>query len=188
MSAARARSWLLLLAAMLALAGPAGAHEIYKWVDENGVVHYGDARPAGTDAPVQTLHIPETNPPGYDPVAESRAVVAEAERIRESLAAERAAREEAADRQRALEAEARIAELERRVAEAEAAAYSARGIYAPFGRLHRRVFPPFLHRMPHRPHHRPPPRPPADDGPRPGWPGPGAAAAPASPSLAAPAA
>jgi hypothetical protein len=70
------------------------------------------------------------------------------------------------------------------VAAAEAAAYAARGSYAPFGLLHRRAFPPFLHRVPHR---RPPPRPPAEDGPRPGWPGPGAAATPAGPTLSPPA-
>ena len=33
--------------ACVALAGPASAAEIYKWVDENGTTHYSDTRPAG---------------------------------------------------------------------------------------------------------------------------------------------
>jgi uncharacterized protein DUF4124 len=40
--------------ACAALAGPASAVEIYKWVDENGTTHYSDTRPAGVKWQVVT--------------------------------------------------------------------------------------------------------------------------------------
>lgn len=156
------------LALLLTAAAPSGAHEIYKWVDENGVVHYGDARPENASSAVETLHIPEANPPDYDPAQAYRAIVEEAERIREQLAARRDAREDEEARERARAAEARLAELERRIAAAEETRYVT---YVPFGlRKHPRLFPHVRHRIPDR---RPPPRHPPDTGPRPGWPGPG---------------
>lgn len=44
-----------LLACMLGLCLPAAGENLYKWVDENGVVHYGDAVPA--EASRQERHI-----------------------------------------------------------------------------------------------------------------------------------
>lgn len=153
------------LGALLAIAtGPAVAHEIYKWVDAEGVVHYADEHPENAASVVETLHIPAANPPDYDPAEAYAAIVAEAERIREELAELRAAREDEIARERARAAEAKLAELEARVAAAEEAAYAGRGFYLPFG----------LRKHAHFPRgHRPPPRRPPDAGPRPGWPGPG---------------
>ena len=47
----RLASWtgsaLVASVAWVALAGPASAAEIYKWVDDNGTTHYSDTRPGG---------------------------------------------------------------------------------------------------------------------------------------------
>jgi len=40
----------LVLAVLLALADTATAETIYKWVDDQGITHYGDEPPSGTDA------------------------------------------------------------------------------------------------------------------------------------------
>src|SRR5690606_40415401 len=74
---------LALMGALLAASAPATAYEIYKWTDEDGVVHYGDERPQSAPSPVETLHVPETNSPDYDPAEARRAAIAEAGRIRE---------------------------------------------------------------------------------------------------------
>jgi hypothetical protein len=160
------------LFAVLAIATGAKAEEIYRWVDADGVVHYADARPEAAPSPVETLYIPDTNPPGYDPAAARREIVAEAERIRAELAALRQARAEQRAPADALAAEAEIAELERRLAAAEEAAYATRAVYRPFAfaHPHHRRFHPGMRHLPER---RPPPRREPDPGPRPGWPGPG---------------
>lgn len=157
-------------------AHPAAAYEIYKWVDGDGVVHYSQSRPAAAATPVETVSIPERNPPGYDPGEQYRAAVAEAERIRSELDERRAERQAEAERERARAAEERLAELERRVAAAEEAAYSARPLYASPGFLHHRF-----------PGHRPPPRRPRDPAPGEGWPGPWEPQAPPEPGFRAPA-
>jgi len=40
----------LLVAGLMLAAQPARAQQIYKWVDQNGVVHYGEAVPAGVES------------------------------------------------------------------------------------------------------------------------------------------
>ncbi|MCA1798442.1 MAG: DUF4124 domain-containing protein [Xanthomonadaceae bacterium] len=52
----------------LALAAPATAQQVYRWVDENGVVHYSDIRPAQS---YESMH--EGNPQGFDPAAQAEA-------------------------------------------------------------------------------------------------------------------
>ncbi|HLT90278.1 MAG TPA: DUF4124 domain-containing protein [Woeseiaceae bacterium] len=172
---------LALMGALLAASAPATAYEIYKWTDEDGVVHYGDERPQSAPSPVETLHVPETNSPDYDPAEARRAAIAEAGRIREALAARREARAAEEAQARALEAEARLAELERRVAAAEEAAY-ARAIRLPFAFVprHHGPFPPHREHRPPRDVHRLPP------GDRSGWPGPVEPAEPAAPGFRAP--
>ena len=50
-----------LAALMLALAVPAASAQVFKWVDENGRVHYGEKPPPGTKA--NAMKAPAT-PPG----------------------------------------------------------------------------------------------------------------------------
>ncbi len=161
----------ILLSAALcaAIALPAAAYEIYKWVDEDGVVHYSQWAPEDSDAEVAKLEFERTNPPGYDPAEDDYSIENQAERIGEqwrAIAEEKEAREEA---ERAAAIEQRLAELERRDALHEP-------VYRPFVS----AFPPLGHRLlkPHfagrfqglqkrRPRaDRPPPR---REGGRPGW-------------------
>ena len=62
------------------LAGiPAGATEIYRWVDEDGVVHFSDTKPA--DEEVNVLYVGSTNPPGYEPAEDPYSIRNQADRI-----------------------------------------------------------------------------------------------------------
>ncbi len=116
------------------LAGPAVALEIYTWVDDEGVVHYSESRPAEPAAsPVETFHIAQTNSLTYDPDDYYWSILNQAERIGEQWSAlqeEKAAAEALA---RAAAAEDRIAELERRLDARETDDYViARPYYGPF--------------------------------------------------------
>jgi uncharacterized protein DUF4124 len=79
----------------LLLAGPVGA-EVYKWVDENGVVNYGSAPPPGRpskELPKDASGISVIPaPPPPPPTAARSAAEIRAERAEQALAAERAAR------------------------------------------------------------------------------------------------
>ena len=47
----RTTTTILILAAALAVCAPAAdAQQVYRWVDENGVVHFGDRAPEGVQA------------------------------------------------------------------------------------------------------------------------------------------
>jgi len=58
------------LLATTALAGAAAATEIYRWVDADGTVHFGDRPPA--DHPVQQIQV--LPPTGAGPLAQSEDV------------------------------------------------------------------------------------------------------------------
>jgi len=88
---------LLAVCALLLPAVSARAEEIYRWVDQSGVVHFSDAIPAAAVADVSTVVLEETLPPDYDPEADLYNVAAQAERmqaLREVMAKEREARRE----------------------------------------------------------------------------------------------
>lgn len=66
----------LLMAVLLFL--PVQAQEVYRWVDENGVVHYSDQEREGAERitirPAQSYEsMHEGNPQGFDPAAEAEA-------------------------------------------------------------------------------------------------------------------
>ena len=65
------------------LAGTVTAQEVYRWVDENGVVNFSDTAPAAatTRADVNTLTLEDTTPSDYDPEQDIYNVAAQAERI-----------------------------------------------------------------------------------------------------------
>ena len=51
-----------------ALTGGATGAEIFKWIDDEGTVHYSDTKPAHIDT-VETLRFESTNTADYDPGA-----------------------------------------------------------------------------------------------------------------------
>lgn len=81
-------------------AGPAAAQEIYRWTDEDGVVHFSDTAPGAKSGTVSTVTIEDTRSSDYDPEADLYNVAAQAERmqaLRDEMQKKRDARE---DRQR----------------------------------------------------------------------------------------
>lgn len=86
----------LVISALLAtLAGSLQAQEMYKWTDENGVVHFSDKKPAGRD--VEAQNVP-SGPPlqGANPYAQEPADEASAgqQRREEIASANQQAREQ----------------------------------------------------------------------------------------------
>ena len=59
------------------------ASEIYKWVSDDGVVHYSDTRPKN-EASVTTLELRELNPDDYDPASDPHSILNQAKRMNES--------------------------------------------------------------------------------------------------------
>ncbi len=92
--------------ALTALLLPAGAADIYRWVDESGQVHFGDRPPTG-DA--ERLAVPSSPPPA----AAAGARHERTRRLLDAFAAERAER-----REERAEAAARKAAREQRCAQA----------------------------------------------------------------------
>lgn len=96
-------------AVLLGAAAPAPAADVYKWVDEDGKVHFGD-RPQGGNAEVMTVR------PAAVPSGGGRARHERTERLLESLKSER---EERRDAYAAAEAEKRERKQKCTVAKAE---------------------------------------------------------------------
>ncbi|HEX2140094.1 MAG TPA: DUF4124 domain-containing protein [Woeseiaceae bacterium] len=169
------RAGLPAVALLAALLPPqAAALEIYKWVDDDGVVHYSESRPEEpAAAPVETLHIASTNSPAYDPDDYYWSILNQAERIGEQWSAMQDAKAEQEALARAAVAEQRIEELEMQLAAREAADYlNAQPLYGPFVLRHH----PFLNRgfrsghdLHRPPHHNRDRGNPPDTGARPGW-------------------
>lgn len=85
--------WLAVVAIFSTLLVAGSAHaEVYKWVDENGRVHFGDKAPS-QQKQVQTLDLPESAPaaPTVDPSDEERRQ--RQERLTRALAEERLEKE-----------------------------------------------------------------------------------------------
>jgi hypothetical protein len=67
--------------------------EVYRWVDDEGVVHFSQTRPMAPDTEVEALSIEDDRPSDYDPEADIYGVAEQAERmqaLREEMAAKRA--------------------------------------------------------------------------------------------------
>lgn len=58
----------------------AAAVEVFKWVDEDGVVHFTDERPVATTAEITHFVITPSNPLDYDPVEDEYSVKNQAAR------------------------------------------------------------------------------------------------------------
>ena len=79
---------------------PAAAQEVYRWVDENGIVNFSDTAPAAAAADVRTLILEDNVPPDYDPEADIYNVAAQAERMQAMREQMDKQREERRERQR----------------------------------------------------------------------------------------
>ena len=76
------------------LALSAHATEVYRWVDEAGVVHFSQVAPANADTDTEKLTIEDDRPSDYDPDSDIYGVAEQAERmqaLREEMQEKRAA-------------------------------------------------------------------------------------------------
>jgi hypothetical protein len=71
-------------AAMLSasVSNPALAGDIYRWVDEEGVVHYSDTQPHD-EVPVEIVEIEASQSADYDPVEDPYSILNQASRLHE---------------------------------------------------------------------------------------------------------
>ena len=91
--------WFLIQLAALSVmwSTVSNASEIYKWVGEDGVVHYSDTRPKN-EASVTTLQLRELNPEDYDPATDPYSILNQAKRMNESWTERVAAQQNARSR------------------------------------------------------------------------------------------
>ena len=107
----------LVLAALLG--SSAGATEIYRWTDENGVVHFSQTAPKAPEADVDRMALSDNRPSDFDPEADIYNVKEQQERMQSLREEMEQKREERLEQQRwqarqAAEAEARRREYEYR--------------------------------------------------------------------------
>ena len=84
----------LIALSLICWAGSATAQEVYRWVDENGVVNFSDTAPASA-GDLNTVNLEDTSPRNYDPEEDLYNVAAQAERmqaLREQMEKDREAR------------------------------------------------------------------------------------------------
>ena len=83
---ARVFGWPPLAAAAAILSAPvwspALAGDIYRWVDEEGVVHYSDTRPHD-EVPVEVVEIDASQSPDYNPAEDPYSILNQASRTHE---------------------------------------------------------------------------------------------------------
>ena len=73
------------------------AGEIYRWVGDDGVVHYSDTKPRDEER-FATLDIPDTRPQDYDPTEDPYSVINQARRLNEAWTELDKARQEREER------------------------------------------------------------------------------------------
>lgn len=93
---------ILMLACLLVAAVPglASSASVYKWTDENGVVHFGDRQPAGQ--PSEKINV-RTGTPSSDqgsPAPQERVKALEEERGKQAASEQEKSRQEALRKQR----------------------------------------------------------------------------------------
>lgn len=88
---------LLALVVFTFAVAPATGAEVYRWVDEEGIVHYSQWAPESRPEELETIDVPASTPDDYDPDADPYSVMNQAARIHETYSALASA---AADRNR----------------------------------------------------------------------------------------
>lgn len=76
------------------------ASEVYRWVDENGVVHFSQTAPIKPEAEVDRLALQDTRPSDYDPDQDIYGVAEQAERMKALREDMETKRQESLERQR----------------------------------------------------------------------------------------
>ncbi|MDH3762807.1 MAG: DUF4124 domain-containing protein [Gammaproteobacteria bacterium] len=92
---------------------PASAQTVKKWVDEDGVTHYSDQKPAGGDAEVKEIEVPDANVTEFESEQTSQRIekqLRELEQDRKAREAEAKAKEEARALEESIEREPLIVE------------------------------------------------------------------------------
>ncbi len=92
---------------------PALAQTIQKWVDEDGVTHYSDKKPAAGEVEVKEVEIPEANVT----IIDSKEITERVKKQAQQLEQERKAREQAAQEKEEARAVEEAMEREPMVAE-----------------------------------------------------------------------
>lgn len=105
---------------LLALAGTLQAKEMYKWTDENGVVHFSESKPAGREVEAQNLPLdpaPQGDNPYQQAGADQQPSYAQQQRDKIAQNSEQARQQQAATKAQcsALQAEVDRLEPNRRV-------------------------------------------------------------------------
>ena len=139
---------LTLVLAGLAVTTSATADEVFRWVDDEGIVHFSQWAPQDVDN-VATLIVKSTNPPNYDPANDPYSIGKQAERTSEAWQVLETRREDR--REKRLETEEREKQNSQRYEYLAYPYYSAPVFYRP---IHRPIRPPG--HEPRPPHVRPP--------------------------------
>lgn len=77
----------LALAVLVLASAPAMSAEVYRWVDDDGVVHYSQWAPESRQEELATIDMPTSTPEDYDPDEDPYSVLNQAARIHETLTA-----------------------------------------------------------------------------------------------------
>jgi len=77
----------LALVVLACAAAPAAAAEVYRWVDDEGVVHYSQWAPESQQEELATIDVPVSTPDDYDPDEDPYSVLNQAARIHETYSA-----------------------------------------------------------------------------------------------------
>lgn len=96
------RNVFILLAAICIGLGPdySRATEVYRWVDEDGVVHFSQTAPPGQDTDVSKLSLADTRPSDYDPDEDIYGVAEQEKRMKAKRDDMEKRRQERLERQR----------------------------------------------------------------------------------------
>lgn len=85
--------------AALGVVSKAMASDIYRWIDDDGIVHYSDTAPAD-DTAAERLRVDVANSPDYDPADDPYSIRKQAERIGETWSRLEERREERREKRR----------------------------------------------------------------------------------------
>jgi len=122
-----------MLLALMPLALPVGsgciAAEIFKWVDDDGVVHFSQWAPDNGAAEATKLHIVDRNAEDYDPVADQYSIRNQAKRTGDVWVGVKERRDAAAEERRKRAEEQRRLEQQYRYYQPEP--YYVHSIYRP---------------------------------------------------------
>jgi len=78
---------LLVLVIFAFAAAPVPAAEVYRWVDDEGIVHYSQWAPESQQQELARIDVPTSTPDDYDPAGDPYSVLNQAARIHETYSA-----------------------------------------------------------------------------------------------------